>query len=66
MLGGVVPASMVAILLFLTIYAWPAIVFNGVGFIGEMSWNLGSTYADPVDGERRHRSCRVPITASCS
>lgn len=48
MLGGSVPVSMVAILLFLSIYAWPAIVINGVGFVGRMEWNLGNLYADPV------------------
>jgi phosphate transport system permease protein len=48
MMGGVVPLSMVAVLLFLIIYSWPAITFNGIGFIGGMSWNLGSMYADPV------------------
>jgi len=48
-MGGILPASMVATLLFLTIYAWPAIVFNGVHFITGMSWNLGSLYADPIE-----------------
>lgn len=49
MLGGLVPASMVAVLLFLTIYAWPAITFNGVHFLFGMNWNLGNTYADPIE-----------------
>lgn len=49
MLGGVVPASMVAVLVFLTIYAWPAIVFNGAHFLVGMNWNLGNTYANPVE-----------------
>ncbi|HET8997064.1 MAG TPA: phosphate ABC transporter permease subunit PstC [Acetobacteraceae bacterium] len=49
MLGGVVPASMVAVLIFLTIYAWPAIVFNGAHFLWGMNWNLGNTYADPIE-----------------
>jgi phosphate transport system permease protein len=41
-LAGVVPASMIAILVFLAIYAWPAIEFNGLGFLGRMYWNLGN------------------------
>jgi phosphate transport system permease protein len=48
MLGGVVPASMVAVLVFLTIYAWPAIEFNGVAFLVHMDWNIGNQYADPI------------------
>jgi phosphate transport system permease protein len=49
MLAGVVPASMVAILLFLAIYAWPAIRFNGVSFLFDMNWNIGNQYADPIE-----------------
>jgi phosphate transport system permease protein len=48
MLAGMVPASMAATLLFLVIYAWPAIHFNGVSFLGGMHWDLGNLYADPV------------------
>jgi phosphate transport system permease protein len=47
-LGGLVPASMVAVILFLTIYAWPAITYNGVSFLGGMHWNLGNLYANPI------------------
>ena len=47
-LGGLVPASMIAILAFLAIYSWPAIAYNGVSFLGGMHWNLGSLYADPI------------------
>jgi len=47
-LGGSVPVSAVAIVLFLAVYAWPAIRFNGFGFIASNSWNLGSLYAEPV------------------
>jgi len=49
MLAGVVPASMVAVLLFLAIYAWPAIRFNGVSFLFDMNWNIGNQYADPIE-----------------
>jgi len=48
MLGGSVPASMIAVLVFLGIYAWPAIDYNGVSFLGGMHWNLGNLYADPI------------------
>ncbi len=47
-IGGLVPASAVAVVLFLAIYAWPAIQFNGFGFVARDTWNLGSLYADPV------------------
>lgn len=49
MLAGIVPASMVAVLLFLAIYAWPAIRFNGLSFLVNMDWNIGNQYADPID-----------------
>lgn len=48
LIGGAVPASALAILLFLTVYALPAIRFNGVGFIVRNTWSLGNLYADPV------------------
>ncbi|HUC62786.1 MAG TPA: phosphate ABC transporter permease subunit PstC [Alphaproteobacteria bacterium] len=47
-LAGVLPASLAAVVIFLTIYAWPAIVFNGVGFSVRNMWNLGNLYADSV------------------
>lgn len=48
MLGGFVPASMVAVLVFLALYAWPAIEYNGIGFLAGMHWNLGNLYATPT------------------
>jgi phosphate transport system permease protein len=47
-LGGSVPASVVAVVIFLLIYAWPAIRLNGVGFIALDTWNLGNLYAEPI------------------
>jgi phosphate transport system permease protein len=47
-LSVIVPASMLAILAFLTVYAWPAIDYNGLGFLAGMHWNLGNLYADPI------------------
>lgn len=48
MLGGIVPASMAAVLIFLTVYSWPAILYNGARFVSGMNWNLGSLYANPI------------------
>ncbi len=48
LLAGVLPASLMAVVLFLAIYAWPAIRFNGIGFAFENTWNLGNLYANPV------------------
>ena len=46
--GGVVPASAAAIVVFLALYAWPAIRFNGLGFVIRDNWNLGNLYANPI------------------
>lgn len=47
-IAGAIPASLVAILAFLTYYSWPALKFNGVGFLWANSWNLGNLYGSPV------------------
>ena len=41
-LAGVLPASLVMVLTFLGIYAWPAIRFNGFTFVVSNNWNLGN------------------------
>jgi phosphate transport system permease protein len=46
--AGALPASLVLIVLFLTVYAWPAILFNGFQFVTSNTWNLGNLYSDPV------------------
>lgn len=46
--AGFLPLSLFAVVLFLTVYAWPAIKFNGVGFLASDVWNLGNLYANPV------------------
>jgi phosphate transport system permease protein len=46
--AGVLPASLILIVLFLTIYSWPAIHFNGFGFVASNTWNLGNLYGNPV------------------
>ncbi|HUC68036.1 MAG TPA: phosphate ABC transporter permease subunit PstC [Stellaceae bacterium] len=48
-LAGALPASLVAVLLFITLYAWPAIHFNGWGFVVRDTWNLGNAYGSPVE-----------------
>lgn len=47
-LAGALPASLAAVVIFLAVYAWPAIVFNGWGFVVRDTWNLGNLYANPV------------------
>lgn len=46
--AAALPASLVAVVVFLAIYAWPAIAFNGLGFAVRDTWNLGNLYANPV------------------
>jgi phosphate transport system permease protein len=48
LIAGVLPAALVAIVLFLAVYSWPAMHFNGPGFVVRDVWNLGNLYADPV------------------
>lgn len=57
---SLIPLALLAILIFLGRYAWPAIHFNGLGFIFGKTWNLGNLYADPVV---RHGQL-VPIGAT--
>jgi phosphate transport system permease protein len=46
--AGALPASLVAVLIFLGLYAWPAIRFNGFHFLVSNNWNLGNLYANPI------------------
>ncbi|WP_109994729.1 phosphate ABC transporter permease subunit PstC [Salinisphaera sp. LB1] len=48
----IIPALLVGLFLFLTWKAWPALQFNGLGFLGSNDWDLGSQYGTPttVDG----------------
>ncbi|HQU14622.1 MAG: phosphate ABC transporter permease subunit PstC [Gammaproteobacteria bacterium] len=43
-----IPVIMLALFLFLTIYAWPAVRFNGLHFLYQDTWNLGRLYSDPI------------------
>lgn len=47
-LSVILPLSLIAIAVFLTFYAWPAIQFNGLGFLFHNDWDLGRTYGNPV------------------
>ena len=46
--AGLLPLSLFAVVLFLAVYSWPAVVFNGPGFVVRDMWNLGNLYANPV------------------
>lgn len=47
-LGSIVAGVLIVIVLFLAVYAWPAMRLNGIHFLFQNSWNLGSLYADPI------------------
>ena len=59
-LAAVIPLIIVAVLLFLVVYAWPAIKFNGLGFLLTKTWDLGNLYADPV----QTRGVLAPVGAT--
>ncbi|MGC9127189.1 MAG: phosphate ABC transporter permease subunit PstC [Acidithiobacillus sp.] len=54
------PLSLIALIVFLVIYSWPAIQFNGVHFLWTNNWNLGNLYGNPVD---RHGQQIMPGAA---
>jgi phosphate transport system permease protein len=47
-LSLLIPAALVAVVLFLVIYSGQALVFNGLHFLTDVNWNLGDLYGDPV------------------
>jgi phosphate transport system permease protein len=47
-LAAVIPVAIAAVFLFLVVYAWPAIKFNGIGFLLTKTWDLGNLYSDPI------------------
>ena len=55
-----VPAALCAVVLFLIIYSGQAIVFNGLGFLSRITWNLGNLYSDPVT----IKGIQVPLGAN--
>jgi phosphate transport system permease protein len=58
-LAAIIPGMLIAVVVFLALYSWPAINFNGVGFLFRDTWSLGNLYADPVTV----RGAQVPIGA---
>lgn len=48
LLGSVVATSLIVIVVFIAIYSWPAVRFNGFAFLTQNSWNLGNLYSDPI------------------
>ena len=46
--AALLPLSLIVIIAFLLQAAWPAIVFNGWGFLVHNNWNLGNMYANPI------------------
>ena len=50
----VIPAALLVIVLFLARYAWQAIGYNGVRFIGTINWSLGNLYMNPVVSRGYH------------
>ncbi|MDD2875736.1 MAG: phosphate ABC transporter permease subunit PstC [Acidiphilium sp.] len=55
----VIPVSLIIIVVFLGQYAWQAIGFNGIRFLGTIDWSLGNLYMNPVVT----RGYQVPIGA---
>lgn len=53
----VLPACLTVVVVFLIVYSWPALRFNGLGFITSASWHLGNTYGTPVI---RHGAAVLP------
>lgn len=47
-LSAVVPAILLAVVVFLAVFSWPAIRFNGISFLTSRTWSLGNLYANPV------------------
>jgi phosphate transport system permease protein len=45
--------TLVVIVAFLAIYAWPAVHLNGYAFLFQNNWNLGNLYGNPItrDGQ---------------
>jgi phosphate transport system permease protein len=59
-LSLLIPAALVAVVLFLGIYSAQAIGFNGIGYLWRITWDLGDLYGDPV----MSHGVQVPAGAS--
>jgi len=47
-LASLVGLSLIVIVVFLAIYAWPAVRLNGLAFLTRNNWDLGSLYGNPI------------------
>ncbi len=47
-LSLLIPVALASVVLFLLLYSFPAILFNGIAFVSGINWNLGDLYGDPV------------------
>ncbi len=47
--SALIPLALIAVFVFLTAYSWPAIRFNGFGFLFSNTWSLGNLYVNPVE-----------------
>lgn len=47
-LASLVGLSLIAIVVFLWVYAWPAMKLNGFHFLIDNNWNLGNLYGEPI------------------
>lgn len=48
LLAIIAAGTLVVIVAFLAIYAWPAVRLNGYAFLFQNNWNLGNLYANPI------------------
>ncbi len=58
--SALIPLALLALFVFLILYSWPAIRFNGLHFLFSQTWSLGNLYADPTT---RANGLVVPIGA---
>jgi phosphate transport system permease protein len=47
-IASIVGVTLIGIVIFLGVYSWPAVKFNGFSFVVKNDWNLGNLYANPV------------------
>ncbi|HVC48798.1 MAG TPA: phosphate ABC transporter permease subunit PstC [Burkholderiales bacterium] len=46
--ASLLPLSLLAIIVFLALYSWPAIQYNAFHFLWINDWNLGNLYGNPI------------------
>lgn len=56
-IASIVGGALIVIVVFLGVYAWPAVKFNGMTFVLKNNWNLGSLYGNPI---MRHGQMILP------